>query len=526
MNTARKTAAEMPLINLVEDLALDADCQQACTGIAIRGLTLDSREVQPGELFVALFGKNHDARDYIDLALERGAAAVLADAGGEWQGCRRVANVPIIAVDSLRVRLGEIAARFYAHPSEQLPVMGVTGTNGKTSCTQFIGQILSGLGQRCGVVGTLGYGVFPVLEDTGFTTPDPVILQAALADVVQQRASSVAMEVSSQGLHQHRLNGVRFHSAIFTNLTRDHLDYHGSMAAYAEAKRRLFEHDALKLGIVNADDSYAACMLNALPRSAQSLTYSLRDNRADVHARELSFEPGGYRARVHTPWGDGDIRGRLLGSFNFSNVLAAMTAVMTLPQEWALADVLAQVELLKPVSGRMELLGDASSDVTAVVDYAHTPDGLRSALKAIHEHVDGRIWCVFGCGGNRDQGKRPLMAEVAEELADFVVLTDDNPRNENPDDIVRQILLGFNERDGVYVERDRASAIAFAIESAASGDIVLVAGKGHESYQDIGGQRMAFSDTAQVRLALQMRQHQATGQASGHGQATGHGEAS
>lgn len=514
MNTARQTAAEMSLSQLLEGLSLEAECRQASEGISVRGMTLDSREVKSGELFVALFGKNHDARDYIDLAVERGAAAVLADEGGEWQGCRWVGRVPVIAVNSLRIRLGDIAARFYAHPSDQLPVMGVTGTNGKTSCTQFIGQILSALGQRCGIVGTLGYGVFPTLEDTGFTTPDPIILQAALADVLQQRSTCVAMEVSSQGLHQHRLNGVRFHSAIFTNLTRDHLDYHGSMAAYAEAKRRLFEHDALKVGIVNADDSYAACMLNALPRSAQSLTYSLRDHRADVYARELSFEPDGYRARVHTPWGEGDIQGRLLGSFNFSNVLAAITAVMTLPQEMLLADVLAQAELLKPVSGRMELMGGAGSDVTAVVDYAHTPDGLRSALRAIHEHVDGRIWCVFGCGGNRDQGKRPLMAEVAEELADFVVLTDDNPRNENPDDIIRQILLGFNTRNGVYVERDRASAIAYAIASAAPGDIVLVAGKGHESYQDICGQRMAFSDTAQVRLALQKRLRQSTGPTS------------
>ncbi|MEX0740142.1 MAG: UDP-N-acetylmuramoyl-L-alanyl-D-glutamate--2,6-diaminopimelate ligase [Pseudohongiella sp.] len=510
MNTAQQTIVEMPLLTLVEGIALDAECRQACAGISVRGMTLDSRQVNPGEIFVALFGKNHDARDYIDLALKRGAAAVLADEGGQWQGCRWYGNVPVIAINSLRVRLGHIAAQFYAYPSQHLPVVGVTGTNGKTSCTQFIGQILSGFGQRCGVVGTLGYGIFPALADTGFTTPDPIILQAALADVLQQNASCVAMEVSSQGMHQHRLNGVRFHSAVFTNLTRDHLDYHGSMAAYAEAKRRLFEHDALRVGIVNADDSYAACMLNALPRSAQSLTYSLTDQRADVYARELSFEPDGYRACVHTPWGEGEIQGRLLGSFNFSNVLAAITAVMTLPQEMTLEQVLAQAALLKPVNGRMELLGDAGSDVTAVVDYAHTPDGLRSALKAIHEHVDGRIWCVFGCGGNRDQGKRPLMAEVAEELADFVMLTDDNPRNENPDDIIRQILLGFNSREGVFVERDRASAIAYAISAAAPGDIVLIAGKGHESYQDVGGQRMAFSDTAQVRLALQKRARQAS----------------
>lgn len=510
MNSAPQTTVEMPLSTLVKDIALDPECRQACVGISVRGMTLDSRKVGAGEIFVALFGKNHDARDYIDLALQRGAAAVLADEGGLWQGCRWRGDVPIIAINGLRARLGSIAAQFYAHPSHSFPVIGVTGTNGKTSCTQFIAQLLSGLGQRCGIVGTLGYGIFPALEDTGFTTPDPIILQAALADVRQQRAACVAMEVSSQGMHQHRLNGVRFHSAVFTNLTRDHLDYHGSMVAYAEAKRRLFEHAALRVGIVNADDSYAACMLNALPRTAQSLTYSLSDNRADVYARELSFQPDGYRAIVHTPWGNGEVEGRLLGSFNFSNVLAAITSVMTLPQELDLEQVLALAAALKPVSGRMELLGDTSSDVTAVVDYAHTPDGLRSALSAIHEHVDGRIWCVFGCGGNRDQGKRPLMAEVAEELANFVVLTDDNPRNENPDDIIRQILLGFNERQGVFVERDRASAIAYAISEAAPGDIVLIAGKGHESYQDICGHRMAFSDTAQVRLALQQRSRKVT----------------
>lgn len=511
VNTARDTATAMPLIELLQNLAIDEDCRRACAGISVSGLNLDSRKVQAGELFVALFGKNHDARDYIEVALQRGASAVLADEGGDWFGCRWHGVVPVIAINNLRARMGHIAAQFYGHPSLQLPVIGITGTNGKTSCTHFIGQILAAFDHRCGIVGTLGCGIFPELKDTGFTTPDPIVLQAALADVLQNKATCVAMEVSSQGLHQHRLNGVRFNSAVFTNLTRDHLDYHGSMSAYAEAKRRLFEHEALRVGIVNADDSYAACMLNALPRTAQSLTYSINDSRADVHARELSFQPDGYRARIHTPWGEGEVQGSLLGSFNFSNVLAAITAVMTLPQEFKLADVLAQASRLKPVNGRMELLRGAASDVTAVVDYAHTPDGLRSALQALHQHVDGRIWCVFGCGGNRDQGKRPLMAEVAEELADFVVLTDDNPRNENPDDIVRQILLGFNDRTDVVVERDRAQAIAYAVAAAAPGDVVLVAGKGHESYQDVCGQRMAFSDTAQVRLALQQRAQKLAG---------------
>lgn len=494
----------MYLAELLNNIGSDYVSDAAFADVTVSGMTLDSRQVTPGQLFFALFGKNHDARDYIDVALQRGASAVLADAGGQWQDCRWIEGVPVIAVEGLRSKIGEIAARFYGHPARAVPVIGVTGTNGKTSTTQFVGQILTGLGQRCGVVGTLGYGLYPALEDTGFTTPDAIVLQAALADVVNNKADCVAMEVSSQGLHQHRLSGVKFNSAVFTNLTRDHLDYHGSMAAYAEAKRRLFEHDALDVGIINADDSYAACMLNALPRAARSFTYSIADVRTDVYATQLTFRSDGYAARIHTPWGEGELRGRLLGSFNFSNVLAAITAVMTLPGDYRLPDVLAQASLLVPVAGRMELMGSVE-DVTAVVDYAHSPDGLRCALQAVRQHISGRIWCVFGCGGNRDQGKRPLMAEVAEELADRVIVTDDNPRNENADDIVRQILLGFSDKDKVIVQRDRAQAIAQAITMAAPGDVVLVAGKGHENYQDVCGQRMAFSDAGQVRLALQQR---------------------
>lgn len=505
MNTVKQTSVSMTFGELTHGLLSAAGSfDESLAGIPVRGLRQDSRDVQSGELFVALFGKNHDARDYIDIAVSRGAVVVLAEAGGEWQGCRYVNGVPVISVDGLRTVIGELAARFYNMPSCKLPVIGVTGTNGKTSCTQFIAQILNGLQQSCGVIGTLGYGLYPELEDTGYTTPDAISLQSALADIVNRHASYLAMEVSSQGLHQHRLNGVRFNSAVFTNLTRDHLDYHGTMSSYAESKRRLFEYNDLRIGIVNADDSYAAMMLNALPRQAQSFTYSLGSRRADVYAERLEFLSDGFSASVHTPWGEADVNGRLLGAFNFSNVLAAITSVMTLPEAFELKDVMAQVAELKPVNGRMELIGN-SAGVSVVVDYAHSPDGLRCALEAVRQHTTGNIWCIFGCGGNRDQGKRPLMAEVADKLADHVIVTDDNPRNENADDIVRQIMHGFSDRSVVHVERDRAFAIERAVTMAAPGDLVLIAGKGHESYQDVAGQRMAFSDTAQARLALQKR---------------------
>lgn len=503
MNTAACTQYGTTLGDLLRG-HVDVNLLSACAEINVLGLQLDSRQVKAGDLFFALFGKNHDARDYIDVALGNGAVAVVADAGGAWQGVSWIGHVPVIAISGLRARLGEMAAAFYQHPSRGMTVLGVTGTNGKTSCTQFIAQILNALGQSCGVVGTLGYGVYPDLKDTGFTTPDPLTLQAALADLRDQHIGALAMEASSQGLHQYRLNAVDFHTAVFTNLTRDHLDYHGTMQAYAESKRRLFETPDLKVGVVNMDDSHAAVMLNALPRCARSFTFSVSNRLADVCARDIHYRGDGFDLALSTPWGEGVIHSQLLGAFNVSNVLAAVTAVMTLPAAYPLADVLSAASALKAVNGRMAVVGSVDG-MTAVVDYAHTPDGLRSALEAVRQHASGKVWCVFGCGGNRDQGKRPLMAEVAEALADHVIVTDDNPRLENADDIVRQIMLGFVDRDAVVIERDRARAIQLAIRQANAGDVVLVAGKGHENYQDIGGHRMAFSDASQVRLALQER---------------------
>ncbi len=508
-------------MRLAENIVYSTTLEQLLKGIAdlpselpeqfdvrVSGVQLDSRKVKPGDLFFACFGKNHDARDYIGAAIARGAKAVLAHAGGEWQGVTVQQGVIVLAIDDLAARAGEIASRFFGEPSAAMTIIGVTGTNGKTSCTQFIAQTLNAMQHRCGVIGTLGIGVPPDLQDSSFTTPDPVQVQAALAELRQIGAETVAMEVSSQGLHQYRVNGVRFDAAVFTNLTRDHLDYHGSMDDYAETKRKLFLFATLRSAVVNMDDPFATRILNSLAPSVRSYTYSVANRHADVYALKLEQNRDGFKALVHTPMGEGELSGVLLGTFNFSNlmaVLATLIATQSVRSDFELEPLLGRLSALEPVAGRMEIVGD-SGDITAVVDYAHTPDALRVALLALREHFTGRIWCVFGCGGNRDQGKRPLMAEMAEQYADMLIVTDDNPRTENADEIVRQILLGIEDTSRLIVERDRATAIENAITRASAGDVVLIAGKGHENYQDVNGMRMAFSDVKQARIALTKRQ--------------------
>ena len=503
-NTVYTTTLEQLLSGIV-DLPAELPAE---FGVRVSGVQLDSRQVQAGDLFFACFGKNHDARDYIDAAIARGAIAVLAHAGGKWQGITVQRGVLVLAVDDLAARAGEIASRFFDEPSTAMSMIGVTGTNGKTSCTQFIAQALNSMQRCCGVIGTLGIGIPPDLQDSSFTTPDPVQVQAALAELRKKGADTVAMEVSSQGLHQHRVNGVRFDVAVFTNLTRDHLDYHGSMDDYAETKRKLFMFASLNSAVVNMDDPFAMRILNSLAPSVRSYTYSVSNSKADVYAVKLERVRDGFKALIHTPFGDGELSGMLLGTFNFSNLMAVLTTLIATESsraDFKLEHFLHHMSRLQPVSGRMEIVG-GSADITAVVDYAHTPDALRVALLALREHFTGRIWCVFGCGGNRDQGKRPLMAEMAEQYADMLIVTDDNPRTESADEIVRQILLGVEDTSRLIVERDRAKAIAKAIVGASAGDVVLVAGKGHEDYQDINGMRMAFSDVKQVRIALVKRQ--------------------
>lgn len=507
MNTAQNIVYTTTLEQLLNGIVTMPEEIPAAFNVRVSGVKLDSRQVVNGDLFFACFGINQDGRDFIDSAIDNGAVVVLVHADGDWQGATVRRGVPVIAVDDLSARVGIIAGRFFDEPSAAMTMIGVTGTNGKTSCTQFISQVLSAMGRSCGVVGTLGYGFLPELEESAYTTPDPVFIQSALANMRAHGADTVAMEVSSQGLHQHRVSGVRFDVATFTNLTRDHLDYHGNMEAYADTKLRLFMIGGLSSAVVNIDDQFAFRILNALSPSVRSFTFSVANLHADVHALSLELTARGYKARVHTPFGEGDINGTLLGKFNFSNVLAVLTTLIaaeSVRPDFSLSTLLEHICGLQPVAGRMQIVGE-HSDITAVVDYAHTPDALKVTLQALREHFHGNIFCVFGCGGNRDQGKRPLMAEVAERYADALIVTDDNPRTESSDAIIRQIVLGVEDTRKLSVERDRAKAISLAIARAKAGDVVLIAGKGHENYQDINGHKMAFSDVAQARVALQLR---------------------
>lgn len=507
MNTAEQLKCHATLADLIDGLVeLPAKIGNKLN-LTITGVQMDSRLLRKGDMFIACFGKNHDARNYIDDAIAKEAVAILVESGGEWQGVRHIADVPVIAIDNLSAKISGIASRFYGNPSEKLHLFGITGTNGKTSCSQFIAQGLNMYGYQCGVMGTLGYGICGNLKETHLTTPDAVFTQMALAEMVRDQINPVVMEVSSVGLHQKRVQAVRFDTAIFTNLTRDHLDYHGSMEAYGENKKKLFAFESLKTAIINLDDPYALSIINSIATNVEVVTYSIKNSIATVYAEQLRLTRHGFEARVVTPIGTANISGKLLGYFNFSNLLAVIAALITYLSargEVRLVELFARLSRLQPVNGRMEIIGD-SETITAVVDYAHTPDGLRSALVGLRDHFSGKIWCVFGCGGNRDKGKRPMMGEIAETYADNLVIADDNPRNEEGDEIVQHILSGIADKSVVTVMRDRAKAIAHAISHAAPGDVVLIAGKGHETYQDIGGNRLIFSDANQVRLAMQKR---------------------
>jgi len=476
----------------------------------LTGMQTDSRQVQPGDLFVACKGARHDGRDHIPGAIASGAAAILVEAGDGWQQLHEVNAVPLVPVLDLPRKLCKVAARFHGEPAARLQLIGVTGTNGKTSCCQLLAQALTQLGHRCGVIGTLGAGVYGsvlhIEPGTPSTTPDALRLQSLFRTMLNAGCDAVVMEVSSHGLDQHRVDVDEFEIALFTNLTRDHLDYHGNMAAYGEAKRKLFTGTRLRKAVLNHDDPLSAKIRESLPATAQALTWSLHDRAADVHARTVQFMADGLMLDIVTPWGEAQLTSRLLGSFNAANLLAVLATALSCEAgkpNFDFGALLQRMATLGPVQGRMQLL--AGYPVAVVVDYAHTPDGLESALNAVREHYAGALFCVFGCGGERDQGKRPEMAAIAERLADLVLVTDDNPRHEDSAAIIRQILAGFVQPDKVQVQPDRAQAIAAAIAGAAPGTVVLIAGKGHEDYQEVRGNKHAFSDVAQALACLQQR---------------------
>jgi len=468
----------------------------------ITHITNDSREVRPGSLFLAYPGGVCDGRQYLVEAITKGAAVLMLEARDAEKFLPAGYAVPMIKVENLARQQSAIAAAFYGHPSQHMQVVGVTGTNGKTSVTQFIAQALQALRQPCGVIGTLGNGLYPHLHKGTHTTPDPIQCQRLLSELRQQGAKSVAMEVSSHSLDQRREAAVCFAVAVFTNLTRDHLDYHGSMEAYGQAKQRLFEHEECQTVVINIDDAFGRQLIKQpfIKNKRQCLSYSLQDARATLFVQSVIATDEGFQLQCRVDGQPFAFSLPLVGRFNISNSLATLGALLALGVESA--DLPQAMQALQPVNGRMQVWRGAGG-VTVVVDYAHTPDALSQALGALREHCSGNLWCVFGCGGDRDRGKRAEMAKVAQALADRIVLTNDNPRSESPDQIIADILEGFIEPQTIQIERDRERAIQQAIQQAAASDIILIAGKGHEDYQIIGDNTFAFSDSKVVQQQLQ-----------------------
>jgi UDP-N-acetylmuramoyl-L-alanyl-D-glutamate--2,6-diaminopimelate ligase len=487
----------------------------------VQGINLDSRTISSGEVFVALVGAKVDGRQFIAKAIELGAAAILVEADKQWHGIDWIGDVPVIAIEKLAQNVSEIAGCFYSHPSQYCRLIGVTGTNGKTTCTLLIAQLAASLAKQekntAGVVGTLGFGILDAnslaplaqqisaVHSTGLTTPDPISLQKILADLVAQKAATIAIEVSSHSLVLGRVAALQFDTAIFTNLTQDHLDFHGDLASYGKAKAQLLNQANLKHAIVNFDDSWAKSLLQKIPKSVSAISFSINDSAADIYLTELQLTATGATAQLHSPWGNAELVSPFIGKFNLSNLLGVIAAMCVGGIDFK--TVLNLVPQLQAAPGRMQsvVLDDSQQDVQVVVDYAHTPDALENTLRAIREHTQTRVWSVFGCGGDRDRTKRPLMGRIAEKYSDYLIITNDNPRGEEPSAIAADIIRGLHNANGCLVIADRAQAIDFAVQQAKSGDLVLIAGKGHEESQIFAEQTLSFSDVKQARLALQRR---------------------
>ena len=477
---------------------------QQWADVCVHGVSSDSRQVKQGDLFITCLGEPKRQRSYIEQAQAKGAAAVAIDAEQVLLLDPSDLTVPIIPVPNLAQVQGHLAAKVMDDPSHTMALIGITGTNGKTSCSQFIAQCFDYMGGSCGVMGTLGYGLLGQLQDGPNTTPDQVTMQSQLGAMVDSGAQACAIEVSSHGLHQGRLQGCRFNTAVFTNLTRDHLDYHGSMQAYGAVKSELFKWPGLRHCVVNFDDDFGRGLLNEIAPSTITYTYSaevVESAYVDLGVEWVTQHKHGIEAMIITPVGNALLRVGLIGRFNLSNLLATLGVLLL--QNVDLGKAIHALEQLTTVCGRMELISSGHENAQAIVDYAHTPDALEQALMAAKEHVpEGKLWVVFGCGGDRDKGKRPQMAAIAQRWADHIIVTDDNPRTESGEAILADICAGFSHTDKVEVIADRAQAIALAMSSAKPNDLVVIAGKGHETYQDVQGHKHHFSDQEQALLGL------------------------
>ncbi|MGE3319932.1 MAG: UDP-N-acetylmuramoyl-L-alanyl-D-glutamate--2,6-diaminopimelate ligase [Candidatus Berkiella sp.] len=472
-------------------------------GISISGLTLNTQQIQTGDLFIAIKGQHFDGRAYLRDAIERGAGAILCEAQGLNAFLSSdTSAIPIIPVTNLEGLLGNLAKRFYGDPSQELEVMGVTGTNGKTTTSYVLAQALTRLRKPCGVLGTLGYGFIPELANCALTTPDAVSLQKYLYQLKQQGAKAVAMEVSSHGLMQNRVSAIEIKSAMFTNLTQDHLDYHGTMQAYGKAKEKLFQFQSLERAVVNADSPYAEKMLRAITHKMPIACYTLQPtmnsssvfkNALPICVQSLTLNHKGATAKIDSAWGEGILRSSLLGEFNVSNLLGVLAELCL--QGFTLEESLNALSFATSAPGRMQRIGGIRNP-QIIIDYAHTPDALEKALKAARVHCERRLWCVFGCGGDRDKDKRAKMGQIAAQYADRIVVTSDNPRTEDPSSIINDIVQGFSveHNEKAKQEVDRKRAIEYAIKHSLAVDTILIAGKGHENYQIIGKEMFPFSD--------------------------------
>jgi len=493
---AMKLNSAPTLAQLLQDYAVAPE-------VPVAGIASDSRELGPGYLFLACEGASGHGLDYLQQARDAGACAVAwdsstADAPGDI-------GIPMIAVENLAMSLGDIANHFYGNPSSHLKTIGVTGTNGKTTVAWLIAECLRLLDQRCGYVGTLGFGLDELQMAEGLTTPAAVELHERLAGFVDQRATHAAIEVSSHALSQGRVDGVEFDAVLFTNLTRDHLDYHGDMQSYFESKASLFLSYPSKHKIINIDSEFGAELTERCDQNVVTVSTQfdrVAKDRPYVIVRSALATENGTEITISSSWGNGEFTLPLPGEFNVANAALVLAYLLTAGIEIGQAcDVLALVE---PPPGRMQKISLRGSSI--YVDYAHTPDAIESALSALRPHSRGSIWCVFGCGGDRDTGKRPLMGALVERHADRIVVTTDNPRNEDPGKIIDEILAGLSNADEATVIEDRAAAIAWAIAEAGPSDVVLIAGKGHEDYQEIEGQRRPFSDAALAAAAADRKE--------------------
>ena len=464
----------------------------------------NSKAVEVGDVFFAYPGEKQDGRKFIDEALSKGARAIICEAEN-FDLYSKQLHLPVILIPNLRAKIGDIAAKFYGYPSRKMQVIGITGTSGKTSCSNFIATALHNSGVKCGIIGTLGNG-FPTKLVLGTnTTPGALVLQQQLFTFLQQQARAVSMEVSSHSLEQGRVTGIDFATGVFTNLSHEHLDYHGDMESYGKSKKRLFVDYNLRNAVINADDAFGRDLIALAAKKIRTVVYSIGNSTKlntgtdTISISELKMHAKGFTAKIITPWGNGVLTSKLLGRFNVSNILAALAVLllMDMPLEQAL-HYLAE---LNTVTGRMQAFGGKEQPLV-VVDFAHKPDALEKVLIELRAHCDGKLWCVFGCGGDRDRSKRAIMGQIAERYSDHVVITDDNPRTENPQQIAADISSGFLCPWAVEVMHDRAMAIAHAVNNAKVGDVVLIAGKGHEEYQIIGNEKIAFNDAKQVRGLL------------------------